>query len=336
MTRKMGERAVAQKPQTSRMGFAELQSRLLSAQVEAAGPRVDWDDLRYFLKVAETGGLSPAARFLRVNTTTVGRHIEALEVELGQKLFARTAQGYRLTDAGERLLEWSRKVEIEFTNIQAAFSATPAEVTGTVSIATTDWVAIGFLIDTLPEFRRRHPGIDLDIAAAVDPVNLSRREADVALRLFRPDQGNLIARRIGELGHGLYASAQYLERHGMPDLSNACEGHALIDWPQGLEATPPVAWARRHAAKARPVLRGNASVRLSAARAGLGLSVLAHIGVPRDEGLVKLAIEPVPPPLGLWLVSHAELAHLPRIRAVIDHIAAAAEAKAAYLRDGMA
>jgi DNA-binding transcriptional LysR family regulator len=318
------------------MGFAELQSPLLSAEVEAAGPRVDWDDLRYFLKVAETGGLSPAARFLRVNTATVGRHIEALEVGLGQKLFERTAQGYRLTDAGERLLEWSRKVEVEFTNIQAAFGATPAEVTGTVSIATTDWVAIGFLIDTLPEFRRRHPGIDLDIAAAVDPVNLSRREADVALRLSRPEQGNLIARRIADLGHGLYASPQYLERHGMPDLSRGCEGHALIDWPQGLETTAPVTWMRRHAAKARPVLRGNASVRLSAVKAGLGVSLLAHIGVPRGDGLVRLAVEPAPPPRGLWLVAHADLVHLPRIRAVIDHIAAAAEARAAYLRDGTA
>jgi DNA-binding transcriptional LysR family regulator len=297
---------------------------------------VDWDDLRYFLKVAETGGLSPAARFLRVNTATVGRHIEALEVGLGQKLFERTPQGYRLTDAGERLLEWSRKVEMEFTNIQAAFSTTPAEVTGTVSIATTDWMAVGFLIDTLPEFRRRHPGIDLDIAAAVDAVNLSRREADVALRLFRPEQGNLIARRLAELGHGLYASAQYLEQHGMPDLSRGCEGHALIDWPQGLETSTPVTWMRRHAGKARSVLRGNASVRRSAARAGLGLSVLAHVGVSREDGLVRIAVDPAPPSLGLWLVAHAELVHLPRIRAVIDHIAAAAEAKAAYLRDGTA
>ena len=297
---------------------------------------MDWDDLRYFLKVAETGGLSPAARFLRVNTATVGRHIEALEVGLGQKLFERTPQGYRLADAGERLLEWSRKVEVEFTNIQAAFGSTPAEATGNVSIATTDPVATGFLIPALADFHRRHPGIDLTIAGGMDAVNLSRREADVALRLFRPEQGNLIARRIGELGHGLYASAQYLEHHGMPDLSRGCEGHALVDWPQGLETTAPVTWMRRHAAKARPVLRGNASVRLAAATAGLGLAVLAHLGVPRDDGLVRLAVDPAPPSLGLWLVAHAELVHLPRIRAVIDHIAAAAEAKAAYLRDGTA
>lgn len=297
---------------------------------------MDWDDLRYFLKVAETGGLSPAARFLRVNTATVGRHVEALEVGLGRKLFERTPQGYRLTDAGERLLEWSRKVEVEFTNIQAAFGTTPAEVTGTVSIATTDLVATAFLIDTLPEFRQRNPGIDLDIAAAVDRVNLSRREADVALRLFRPEQGNLISRRIGDVGHGLYASAAYIERHGMPDLSRGCEGHGLIDWPVGLETTAPVVWARRHAAKARPVLRGNASVRLAAVRAGLGLSLMAHFAMARDADLVRLPVEPAPPSLGLWLVAHAELIHLPRVRAVIDHIAAAAETQAAYLRDGAA
>ena len=120
----------------------------------------------------------------------------------------------------------------------------------------------------------------------------------------------------------------------MPDLSRGCEGHVLIDWPQSLETSAPVTWMRRHAAKARPVLRGNASVRLSAATAGLGLAVLAHVGVRRDHGLVRLAVDPAPPSLGLWLVAHAELIHLPRIRAVIDHIAAAAETQAAYLRDG--
>jgi DNA-binding transcriptional LysR family regulator len=294
---------------------------------------VDWDDLRYFLKVAETGGLSPAARFLRVNTATVGRHVETLEVGLGQKLFERTPQGYRLTDAGERLLEWSRKVEVEFTNIQAAFGSTPAEATGNVSIATTDPVASGFLIPTLADFHRRHPGIDLTVAGGMDAVNLSRREADVALRLFRPEQGNLIARRIGDIGHGLYASRRYVEKHGTPDPSRGCEGHVLIDWPAGLETIAPVAWSRLHAAKARPLLRGNPNVRLAAACEGLGIALLAHVGVPRDSGLVRLDVEP-PPSLGLWLVAHAELAHLPRIRAVIDHIAAAAQARAAFLRDG--
>lgn len=296
---------------------------------------MDWDDLRYFLKVAETGGLSPAARFLRVNTATVGRHVEALEVGLGQKLFERTPQGYRLTDAGERLFEWSRKVEVEFNAIQAAFGSTPAE-SGTVSVATTDWIAAGFLIPTLPDFHRRHPGIDLVIAGSMDPVNLSRREADIALRLFRPEQGNLVVRRVGDIGHGLYASQDYIDRHGRPDLATNCEGHALIDWPAELESSAPVAWSRRHAGKARPLLRGNATIRLSAACAGLGITVLTHIGVPCDSGLLRLDAEPPPPPLALWLVAHADLVHLPRIRAVMDHIAEAATAQAAYLRDGTA
>lgn len=295
---------------------------------------MDWDDLRYFLKVAETGGLSPAARFLRVNTATVGRHIEALEVDLGQRLFERTPQGYRLTDAGERLFEWSRKVEVEFTGIQAAFSTGPEQAAGTVSIATTDPVATGFLIPTLPAFRQRHPGIELAIASGLNVVNLSRREADVALRLFRPEQGNLVARRVAEIGHGLYATRGYIERHGTPDLARGCEGHSLIDWPSELEGTVPVAWARRHAAKTESPVSGGAVVRLAAAREGLGLSVLAHIGVPPDSGLVRIEVEPAPPTLGLWLVAHADLIHLPRVRAVVDHITAAAKEQATFLRDG--
>ncbi|MFZ5780649.1 MAG: LysR family transcriptional regulator [Pseudomonadota bacterium] len=295
---------------------------------------MDWDDLRYFLKVAETGGLSPAARFLRVNTATVGRHIEALETGLGHKLFERTPQGYRLTDAGERLSIWARKVEVEFNGIQAAFGTGSAEAAGTVSLATTDWVATGFLIPTLARFRERHPAIDLVLAGSMDPVNLSRREADVALRLFRPEQGNLVTRRIADIGHGLFASPDYIARHGRPDIATACAGHFLIDWPAELESTAPVVWLRRHAAGARTVLRGNATIRLAAAQAGLGLSVLAHVGVPKDSGLVRLDVEPAPPALGLWLVAHAELAHLPRVRAVIEHVTASATRQAAWLRDG--
>lgn len=293
---------------------------------------MDWDDLRYFLKVAETGGLSPAARVLHVNTATVGRHIEALENGLGQRLFERTPHGYRLTAAGERLLDWSRKVEAEFTGIQMAFGSGPADLTGSVSIATTDWVAVPLLIPSLAEFRRNHPAIDLVIAGSMEPVNLSRREADVALRLFRPEQGNLIARRIGDIGHGLYASQAYLDTRGPPDLQARCAGHDMIDWPPGLEAVPAVTWLRRHAGRARTVLRGNATIRLEAARAGLGFSLLACIAAASAPELVRLDIEPSPPPHGLWLAAHAELAHLPRIRAVIDHVSRTAEQRAAFLR----
>lgn len=293
---------------------------------------MDWDDLRYFLKVAETGGLSPAARVLRVNTATVGRHIEALENALGQRVFERTPQGYRLTTAGERLLEWSRKVEAEFTGIQMAFGSGSAQPTGTVSIATTDWVAVPLLIPSLATFRRKHPAIDLVIAGSMDPVNLSRREADVALRLFRPEQGNLITRRIGDVGHGLYASRAYLAARGKPDLAMGCAGHDMIDWPAELEAVPTVTWLRRHTGKARAVLRGNGTIRLAATSAGLGFSLLACIAAATEPDLVRLDIDPPPPALGLWMAAHADLAPLPRIRAVIDHIVATAEERAAFLR----
>jgi DNA-binding transcriptional LysR family regulator len=288
--------------------------------------------LRYFLKVADTGGLSPAARVLGVNTATVGRHIEALENGLGQRLFERTPQGYRLTNAGKRLFEWSRRVEAEFTGIQMAFGSGSTELTGTVSIATTDWVAVPFLIPTLVAFRHKHPAIDLVVAGSMDPVNLSRREADVALRLFRPEQGNLVVRRVGDIGHGLYASKTYLQAHGAPDLATGCAGHNLIDWPPELETVPTVTWLRRHAGKARAVLRGNVTIRLAATRAGLGFSLLACIAAASAPELVRLDVEPAPPAIGLWLAAHADLAQLPRIRAVIDHIAAAAEERAAFLR----
>lgn len=281
---------------------------------------MDWDDLRYFQKVAETGGLSPAARFLKVNAATVGRHVEALEAQLGQKLFERTYQGYRTTEAGERLLRWAQRVQGEFAEIQAAFAGRADAVAGTVSIATTEPLAAYFLIPGLAELALRHPGIEVEIATDVAPVNLSRREADVALRLVRPTQGNLLARRIGEVGYALYASPGYLAAQGMP-APGAFAGHRLIDWPVGHDRMAQAAWLREIAAGAAVVLRSTSGVsRMAAATAGLGVALLPCLMVGPAAGLRRIDLLPSPPSMELWVASHGDLAHLPRVRAVLDHL----------------
>ncbi len=296
---------------------------------------MDWDDLRYFLKVAETGGISPAGRVLQVNAATVGRHVEALEAALGQRLFHRTHQGYRLTDAGERLLDWSRRMEAEFAALQGALGTAGEEPAGLVTLATTEPLATGFVIPSLPALRRAHPALAIEIAADVQSANLSRREADVALRLAPPSQGNVVARRIGEVGYALYAAPDYLAARGAPSLENGFAGHDIVEWPLGYDTIPQVTWLRRLAPRGHVVLRSTSgATRQAAARAGIGIALLPCIAADRDPALAALRIAEQPPRLGLWTAAHAELAHLPRVRAVLDHLARAAAEQAAPLRGG--
>jgi DNA-binding transcriptional LysR family regulator len=294
---------------------------------------MDWDDLRYFLKVAETGGLSPAGRFLRVDASTVGRHIEVLEEALGHRLFVRTQRGYGLTEAGERLLRWSRRVEGEFAELQGAFAARAEEPAGVVSVATTEPIAAGFLVPSLRAFHARYPAVEVEIAAGPHSVNLSRREADVALRVVRPRQGNVLARRIGEVGLALYASRAYVEARGEPRRANGFAGHDLIEWPADYDAIPQIPWLRRIAARAGvPVRSTSHIVRLTAARAGLGIVLLACIAADEEPALLRLTVGEAPPMQPLWTGVHADLAHRASIRAVLDHLAAAAREQAARLR----
>lgn len=293
---------------------------------------MNWDDLRYFQKVAETGGLSPAARFMKVNAATVGRHVEALEAQLGQKLFERTYQGYRTTEAGERLLRWAQRVQGEFAEIQAVFAGRTEAAAGSVSVATTEPLAVHFLIPSLVELAQRHPAIEIEVATDIAPVNLSRREADVALRLARPTQGNLLARRIGEVGYALYASPDYLDRHGTP-AATGFAGHRVIAWPIGHDRLAQANWMGEVAGTATAALRTTSGIsRMAAARAGLGIALLPCLMVGDADGLVRIAIDPPPPSLELWVAAHGDLAHLPRVRAVLDHLTAAAAGAAARLR----
>jgi len=140
---------------------------------------MDWDDLRYFLKVAETGGLSAAGRFFRVNASTVGRHVEVLEEALGRRLFVRTQRGYGLTEAGEELLWLSRRMEAEFVGLQNAFSVHAEEPAGIVSVATTEPIAAGFLVPScrlsahgIPASRSKSPrGRRRSTSRAATPIS---------------------------------------------------------------------------------------------------------------------------------------------------------------------
>lgn len=290
---------------------------------------MNWDDLRYFLAVAAGGSLSAAARALRVNPATVSRHVDALEARFGVRLFDRRQDGYTLTEAGEKLAVRARAIETEMFGLARAFDAEDKGLAGTVTVTSTESLTGPFLIRALPRLRQTHPGIRLQIVNEYRSLNLSRREADVAIRLARPEQGDLVMRRIGTMGFGLFAADEYLEQYGRPNAPADLAQHAVVDWLDGFPENAPVSWLRGHMAGQPAAFATNpASARLAAAKAGIGIALVPCMVAEGVAGIRRILPEVEIPGVDLWLLVHRDLSKLARIRAVLDFIHERAHAEA--------
>lgn len=290
---------------------------------------MNWDDLRYFLAVAAEGSLSAAARTLRVNPATVSRHVDALEARFEVRLFDRRQDGYGLTEAGEKLAARARGIETEMFGLARAFDAEDRGLTGTVAVTSTESLIGPFLIRNLPLLQDRHPGIRLQVVNEYRFLNLSRREADVAIRMARPEQGDLVIRRIGTLGFGLYASPGYLEARGAPQAPGDLADHAVIDWLDGFPENAPVSWLRQQMGGRPAAFATNpASARLAAARAGIGIALVPCMVAEEVRDVVRVLPGSEIPGVDLWLLVHRDLSKLARIRAVLDFVHERAQADA--------
>ncbi len=277
-----------------------------------------WDDAHVFLTVARTGTLTAAARELGGGVATASRRIERLEAVLGVPLFFRHQTGYRLTDEGTALLPRAEAMEAAALGLAGGAEAA-AEAAGRVRLATAENLANTLVIPSLPQLMATHPRLTVDILTDVASVNLHRREADLALRMVRPEAGHVACRKLGTLGFGLYGSPAYMKGRASPadDLSR----DAFIGWSETRADLPAARWIE-HVLAGRPPMLTTSSLagQLSAAEAGLGLAVLPHF-LARPRRLMAMEIDP-----GcdqeIWLVIHADLASSRRVRVVADHLAA--------------
>lgn len=291
---------------------------------------LNWDDLRFFLAVAEAGSLSAASSLLKVNTTTVLRRVASLEDALGARLFDRSRSGYRLTPRGERLLAQLAPVDQRLSALARDFVADDSEADAVVRVAAGDVLASAVLAPQLPTFREEHPELRLEIVA--DP-NLtgpapsagapagSLKDIDVAIRFARPTQGNVIVRKIGDMAYGLYASQAYMAVRGAPDEPGRLAGHQVIGFSLSESPLGPVWWMSRAEQGAGVVMRSNAvAVRAEAARQGLGLTALPCIVGDQDPLLMRVGRAEDVGALELWLVTHNDSAHVGRVRDAMDFV----------------
>ncbi len=283
---------------------------------------LDWDDLRHFLAVSRDSTLARAARSLKVNATTVGRRLAALEERVGARLFDRTPEGYLLTQAGRDLLPYAERIESEVLAVERTVAGADQRLTGTVRVSVTEMIGTRFIAPHLDEFAAAYPEMTLDLNCTARSVNLARRESDIALRLARPREPDTVIKRMGSVRLSLYASRGYLERVGRPkDPETSLAGHRALLFADARPFAIENEWFEARLDGARIVLRSDSvSSIVSAAVNGLGIALLPRSVASGEPNLERLPTESEPEPRVIWQAIHRELSRSPRIRVVADFL----------------
>ncbi len=283
---------------------------------------LDWTLIRSFLAVAEAGSLSAAARATGISQPTLGRHVQAAEAALEVALFARVAQGLDLTDAGQALLPAARAMRQAAADLALTAKSQSAGIAGTVRLTASRVVAHFLLPPILARLRAEEPGIEIELVASDTSENLLFGEADIALRMYRPTQPDLVARHLADLPLGLYAAKAYLDRTGRPKSMDDLMTHDFIGQDRMDQVIRVMAslgiTVDRHFF---PVRCDDPLTYLELVRAGAGLGgILRRIG-DADPMLERIDVVADLPSLPVWLTAAPRLRQSPRLRRVWDALA---------------
>lgn len=291
-------------------------------QYEAAYLQVmKWDDLRIFLAVARSGQIARAATQLSIDPTTVSRRIRALEASLGATLFEQHSGGQRLTAAGESLVTPAEAVERSVSTIAIDKTAASGP-SGLVRVGSPEGFGTWLVAHHLGEFGRSYPSITVELVATRGVLNPTRREADAAVLLARPQRGPLISRKLTDYDLGLYATPAYLAQTTAVARTSDLHDHTLIGYIPDLLYSPELNYLDEVAPNLTARLRSssiNAQYRLSAS--GAGIAVLPRFIADRDQGLVRVLPE-LTIQRSFWLVTHKDTRDLPRVRLFTDWLVA--------------
>ena len=281
---------------------------------------LDWSLIQSFLAVAETGSLSAAARQLNASQPTLGRQIKQIETQLDAKLFHRAARGFNLTDTGENLLPHARAMRDAVGQIALTAAGQQQSLNGTVRITASVFVATFILPKIIANLRQSAPEISIDLIPNDASDNLLFGEADIALRMYRPTQLDVLTKHIGDLPIGMFASSKYLARKGHPKTpDDILANHDLIGFDRDEQIIRGMRQqgmaAERHWFSTRC---DNSATYWELLRAGCGIGFLqTHLG--NSDPDVEQILPDLPiPPLPVWLTAHQAMRNSPRIRLVWD------------------
>jgi DNA-binding transcriptional LysR family regulator len=296
-----------------------------------SGIIMDWDHARMFLAVARSGQLLAAARQLRLDHATVARRITALEASLGVKLLDRRTNGCVLTPAGERFLVAAERIEADMLRVQADLSETEVEAAGIVRIGAPDGFGTYFLSPRLGRLMERHPRLTLQLVPLPRTFSLSKREADIAIVVDRPEEGRLTVRRLTDYTLSFYASRAYLAEHGEPASLEQLTRHRLVTYVQDLQFAGALNYfPQGFSPQFRRFECAGVLGQTEAVRAGAGIGILHDYHASHDPDLVRILPEHSFT-RSYWLVTHSDMRALTRVRLVADFIVDAVhEARATF------
>ena len=278
---------------------------------------INWNDLQYFLQLARNGRLSKAAANLSVDQTTVSRRITALEEQLEVRLFDRSPRGFQLTDAGMRLLPHAENMESNSNLISQDIAGKDASFEGTVRIATPEALGSQVIARHIHEFREEYPDISIELIAETRRTSLSKREADIAITLSRPQSGRMIAWKLCDYSLRIYGSRQYLDRkspiRSKADLAN----HEFVSYIDDLIEMPELRYLESAVKNAHVVFHSsNIIAQFNAIQHGVGLGLVHCFMAQRETDLIEVLADQIAIDRSYWLVVHEDLRHVARVDAV--------------------
>ena len=276
---------------------------------------ISWDLIRSFRQTAKDGSLSKAAISLGVSQPTLSRNIQMLEHQTKLQLFQRTTKGLTLTEVGEQLLEAASNMEEASDLFLRQVSGFSEELEGDIRISANEIVGIYLLPPALSAFRAKHPKVHIELEITNQSTNLNKRDADIALRMYRPTQPDLVARRLDDLPLGFFASKNYIEDHGVPQSPEDFRQHTLIGFDRD---TTFIDEAKRMGFN---LLQTDFNLRTDSLPAQINLArndggiVGTHIGLAKHYPELEQILDWLPlEPLEFWIVCHADTAYNARIR----------------------
>jgi DNA-binding transcriptional LysR family regulator len=282
----------------------------------------DWDDLRHFLAVARHGSTIAAAKALQLSQSTVHRRLAELEKRIGRNVVIRHATGYRLTEFGNELQPWAEQVEKAVASLERYLVAASDTPTGSVRVTCSESIGYRLIQSPLLEtFHGRYPGLRVELIMSDHFLDIARGEADVAIRAGIPNEETLVGRKIADVPWALYCSRAYLARHGRLERAEDIAEHSVIEFDGDIRDHHAAKWLRSVAPTARVVARSNTVPGLlMSVKSGAGLAPLP-IPLAVRETELECVLGPVPGLYSpIYLLTHPDLRHMPRVRAFFDFI----------------
>ena len=278
---------------------------------------LDWDYLRIFIHVARSGRLSGAAERLNLNHSTITRRMSAFEELIGTRLFDRSPQGVTLTNEGAELLVYAERIEQEAQMMMARVAGQEATLSGAVRVAVPEAFGVYLVTPLLAEFKAAHPGITIELIPDSRKLSLSRRDADLMVSTVQPSRGRMFISKLSEVGMGLYASREYLVARGTPASIAELAEHDFVAFVDDLLDTEDYMPLNQFVENPKVAFRSSSILsQQGAIDRGVGMGFLHDFAVPHTPDLVRVMPAAIQARRTFWLLVHADLRRIPRVRAV--------------------